>query len=620
MINKIFAKNLFSYSDLSFELEDGITGIDGYNYDDETPEGSGKSSIPNILCWTLFGQVPKDAKIDDVIKHGEKHARGVVELSSTVQIVRERKPNKLYILDAEGNQIQGKDAKETQKLICELLGFSYDTFVQAVYFAQNYPKKFITANEADKVKILSEILELDQFDKARKEVMELIKKEERGIQGLEVEYEQLKIRIPSVQSSLDALELSKQNAENKKKTKISDLGVSIREKQDELKELKKYTTKLIPPIEAIIESLDKDLEQSYKKIAKLEKSLEGRDKLISDQNRMQRKMETLATQGVKIQDKIEKLKNPKDKKCPMCKTVLESLDSSHFQEEIDSLQEEYNAKEEEYKELETEVENIQIPDVFKIEEEISSFEELTGTLTDLRAKKAQEIKSIEKKIDLQNFVTNQISELTQRLEKLIDENVTSDLDLHIKKAEEEKEDLSHKLKRTAPILEEKKAHIQDLEILKESYKEIKSYTFQNTLQQLSLKANNYLEELFNIPVELEFSNISDTGVSKILCNVTMDNIERPLGLYSGGQARRLQLAVDLALSDIIASRSNKVVNLRILDEYFKDLSEGSMQKALDLLSHFKGATIIIEHNTIFKSIMENVVEVELRNGTSTLCQ
>src|SRR5690606_23401947 len=108
-------------------------------------------------------------KIDDVIKQGEKSCIVELELLNGLKIRRSRKPNKLQIfLPSVGDWVEGKDAKETQEIIEDRVGFSFDTFCQTIYFAQNYPKKFITATEEEKAKILSELQDLQVFDSARK--------------------------------------------------------------------------------------------------------------------------------------------------------------------------------------------------------------------------------------------------------------------------------------------------------------------------------------------------------------------------------------------------------------------------------------------------------------------
>jgi ATPase subunit of ABC transporter with duplicated ATPase domains len=77
------------------------------------------------------------------------------------------------------------------------------------------------------------------------------------------------------------------------------------------------------------------------------------------------------------------------------------------------------------------------------------------------------------------------------------------------------------------------------------------------------------------------------------------------------------LAVDLAIADIVASRKASKLNVLILDEYFKDLSEVSMEKCLDLLTKRKCPVILVEHNTLFKNIVENTFFARLKDGTTT---
>ena len=117
MFKRITAENLFSWEKLDYTIPGGISQVTGWNSDDQSSEGSGKSSCFNILSWVLYGKIPKDAKIDDVIRQGQKSGSGVVELKSGQWIYRSRSPNKLQILEVNGTITQGKDAKETQLLI-----------------------------------------------------------------------------------------------------------------------------------------------------------------------------------------------------------------------------------------------------------------------------------------------------------------------------------------------------------------------------------------------------------------------------------------------------------------------------------------------------------------------
>jgi DNA repair exonuclease SbcCD ATPase subunit len=157
------------------------------------------------------------------------------------------------------------------------------------------------------------------------------------------------------------------------------------------------------------------------------------------------------------------------------------------------------------------------------------------------------------------------------------------------------------------------------EIIKEGFKEVKSLAFQEVLEELNSKTNSYLAELMAGSTSIKFSNMSQDGdVSKITTTLIIDGVERQLGLFSGGQTRRIMLAVDLAISDIIHTRKGITNKLLILDEYFKDLSEESISRVCGLLSSIKADVIMIEHNSMLNSLANNVFEIEYKNGISSV--
>ena len=168
---RVKAKNFLSWEYLEFEIGQGITLIDGFNHDDGSSEGSGKSAILSAIAWGGYGEIPKDANVDEVIRHGQKSCEVRLE-HDDFTIVRSRGPNDLCVYyPGKDKPYRGKDARETQKHIEKLLGMTFKTFCQSIYFPQNYPNKFVTANQEDKGRILSEILDLEQFDRARKKLL-----------------------------------------------------------------------------------------------------------------------------------------------------------------------------------------------------------------------------------------------------------------------------------------------------------------------------------------------------------------------------------------------------------------------------------------------------------------
>ena len=678
MLKTIKAKNFLSWESLSFDVVEGVTMIQGYNYDDNTPEGSGKSAILNALSWGSYGRIPKDAKIDDVIRDGQKSCEVRIELVDAV-IVRSRKPNDLYI-EVGDQKIKGKDSKETQQIVEELIGMGFETFCQSVYFAQNYLNKFITANQEDKGKILSEIQDLKIFDKARSLAHNKIKvlKPELLVMGgdldrfsdlrdseldkvndtiafLEEFKEQKKINLERLQEAnndteAQAVKLAKEVDEYKAvdagelkhkqlahENTIETLDVHLGDLQKAKGEVKASLALKENAIEQAI--------NLYKSIEEIKAFNDDTPEFIKDlTERHTAESEALVEMTEDFFKLKESLENPGETPCPTCGQDWEG-DTSHIEKAMGKVEKAMNDKTESITRLieaiserkqATKQATSNLADINKRYEKaegkaavtIPSTEDLDVDLKDIiRAKVAltDMIRTIQGELNEASVKAERFSNSKALLKALKAQMQTIGADY----AEEEARSSEHieakikayhskaldygiKTKKLGKEYTKKTAYLNQLEILKAGYREVKAFVFQGILQELSNKANNYLSDLFEVPIKITFKNED----LKIATDVTIDGQTRPLGLYSGGQFRRICLAVDLALSDITASRKGKSLNLLVLDEYFKDLSEESMMKILELLQHRSGATLLIEHNSIFKSIVSNTYNVELIGGIS----
>lgn len=617
-------RNLFSLGEFDWMIPDGVTSIRGYNYDDETAEGSGKSAIPNGITWVIFGQVPKpDVKIDDVISTGAKTGGGSVLLKDGWQIARSRKPNDLFMIDPANpkKKIKGKDARETQKMIEEKIGMSYETWCQAVYFPQNYPKKFVTANEADKGKIASEIQDLGVFDKARIVAATHMKKIELELTSIKKGLEGKERLLDQMQDHIDELEELYARAKEEHHARL--------QKQEEAIERK---IAMIAEIAEELETLDEDELNAEKvaaektreiciarraeleaKIEKFEEEEERADKLELSIKKKQAKI-------AEIQDEIEECENPEDKRCRMCGTVLEKADKSHFAKHVEKLKGSIADLREDIKERQTELSKISTQSYEELDRELLEVKKELKQATHVKQDAEEGLADIEK-------LTARILDLDKDIEaakEALEASQEADFSNYEKRIQSAKKDIVKEGKEFKAMKEQAaplEARYNKLVTLRQGFKEVKSYVFQGLLRELTVKANRYLESLYKVPVRLEFSNQGeDGGISKISADFEMDGVSRSLGLCSGGQFRRVQLAVDLALSEIVANRGRNPMQLRFLDEYFKDLSESSMEKCLALLETLPGATILIEHNTLFQSIVDNELVVELRDKVTRRVQ
>ena len=724
---KIIADNFLSWKHLEFEVESGVTLIDGFNHDDGTSEGSGKSAILNALAWGCYGEIPKDANIDEVVMQGEKFCQ-VQIIHRDFSITRKRGPNDLFYQYVAGKPLRGKSAVETQKQIEKLLGMTFKTFCQCIYFPQNYPNKFVTANQEEKGRILSEILDLEQFDRARKVAAEKIKLNKEELIKAEKDKEKFITLLDGANSDFKAYSDLITEFYNKKTASIQAMFNSLeglnaeaeaflqefeREKEKDITTLQKMIELEKLNQEAIVDELNSvesenkalDIEalvkeqetleadnraveaarSSYKvKFATINQVLQAQEKTKKEFATKQKDITTLL---VSIQNKaqdiegarsdiqfaqenydaaIAALNNPEKSECPTCGQPW-SGDPKHYQdavaiakktlnkenETLEKYQKEYRTMELRAETLESEIEALGV--------EIESFEALDATKLQARIRQTEEvlennhkmlkaciakqqtedrlklrIENLQEKLEAKNIkiaglhidiANTEAREPTKELEQFRARAEALETQIEAKDKEEPislLKNLELAKQRQAQFAADQdaaqimvdsiKSDILRLEANREGFREVKIYTFENTLNALNRKANKYLSELFTQPVKVKFK----AEDMKIECLVTIDGLERSLSLYSGGQHRRISLAVDLALSDVTLARKGSKLSLIALDEPFKDLSEESMKRTLEILQKRTAPVLIIEHNSLIKQIVNHSVSVELRDKVSRM--
>jgi len=596
MIAGVKATNFLSWSELLFEVKDGITLITGWNETDQTSEGSGKSSIFNAVSWCLFGKLPKETKIDEVIRYGEKSCDVEVILKNGIRIRRTRNPNFLGIYkNLVSEPILGKDAKETQKLIEQLIGFNFDTYCQTVYFAQNNFSKFITASEEEKARILSEIQNLSQFDKARKLCHEKLRDLKTASVQIDAQIDSLARIITIHNNNLQETKASKDKLVQQAEYIKLDLQNKIAEEKKILERLQGLQG----------QSAKSNAEELKLEVRKVEAKYFSSYDIKKTAESLKFKIDTLRNALVDNKKKLDGLNNPSE--CPTCGQMVHNRDK--INKEIDQLQNVIKERE---------------ANILKLSEQLASLNEtqyleIKTQLEELRAKLV-EAEQLEKREQNLKAQIEKSEFLIQQHQKQLENSTNlavNDLDAKIKKlesdikAESEKLSLYHAQRETNTSLSSK------YETLKESFREIKKYVFEGILEFLSAKTNELLVDLFDHPISIRFTNFGEEGeLSKIQTLININDKELSLGLLSGGQMRRVELAVSLALNSIVCIKNG--FQFRIFDEPFSNLSEFSMNRFLKLFEKLEGSTLIVEHNSLIKNSVHNIVHVEYKDGKSNV--
>src|SRR5699024_4710894 len=92
---------------------------------------------------------------------------------------------------------------------------------------------------------------------------------------------------------------------------------------------------------------------------------------------------------------------------------------------------------------------------------------------------------------------------------------------------------------------------------------------------------------------------------------------------STGERKRIDLAISLALQDLVMTRAEGKLNLLLYDEVFDGLDAVGCENAIQLLQEIQEgvpSVFVITHNDILKSYFENTLTVTKRDGETKLSE
>lgn len=633
MITKVTASNFLSWAELEFDVPPTIALIEGWNFDDGSSEGSGKSAILNAICWGLYGCLPKAANIDDVVRDGEKGCVVELQFSDGTKVVRSRKPNALFMVSVTGDKILGKDAKETQTLIETYVGLTFETFCQTSYFAQNYGKKFVTATNEEKSKILAEVQDLTLFDKARKLAKERAKAVALKNSELRTQYSVATAKLAGEQKLQAALEKAWENEALEKARRVQALERSLASEAEKLADLENRLQNIpeLKDAKAELQAAENALALARSDLAEITRQ----ETTYADRLAFRRTLETvLASHAQFVKSWEADLARTESRKveleaflanpvapCPTCGTTIEHSDVSDVEVElrkilgkITSLSGSLDKARADLAETEVELAAWEAPSEFDPSKKHEALDRVSDASAASRAafRLVALAEGAEELLALKQATKKALDNTTHALEIARAQPLQKSGVEDYRASQEQTAALEIEISEISEAINATRSQESSLLKLAESFVAVKNQVFESLLGELNYRVADFLATLFEVPIRLEFQNVDQ----KIELSLEFDGQPRGLGLLSGGQFRRVNLAVDLALADIIHSRKNSKLGLLMIDEYMKDLSEESMYKCLDLLKKRNMPILLIEHNSIIRAAFDSTYKVELREGVS----
>jgi len=649
--------------EINFKDYGNIVLVEGINKDSKIIEqdseldmrsnsnGTGKSSIQEIIVYAIYGKTikrPEKINVDDVIhnKIGQD-CKCVVEFDK-YRIVRTRSENgkknknSLRLWESEegkwdeSTEITLGSMSSTQKKIDEIVGLSYESFINICIFTDDQRSCFLECDKNTKREIVENLLSLGSY----REWFESSKEAKKEIKSqIDSESKEFSILLRNQEDSEKRLKLttSKEEQWNKQRLlEIEEFKNKLREKKEELKKksdigaalaLYQEAQEKIQKVNEEIPKIGTQKKELQEKIVLIEQKekeqKEYAQNFLEKFNDLSREIKYKLEEKKKIQKEIDDLKKEEPgKKCIKCKGIVSIKNIDEYILELDK----------EVLQIE-EVVKKEIPTLKSMEEETKQIKNKQEKLRTMKSQVEEKIGSLDYKSE---GLRKEFLELGKIKEPRANENEIAikqkieELVQQIKKNEEEgespfKEILQNdkqELEKINELVEEKKKKIKSLEEKIPYYdywisgfgeQGIRKWIIEGIIPDLNKRINYWLQFLIDNAITLNFDN------------ELQERIERnppdgdPYIYYamSTGQRRRLNLAVGHSFAYITELSSDSVPSLIFLDEVttnvdpsgvvgiYKMIRELAESKQVFVTTHDQDLIKMLETESKLRLIHEN---------------
>jgi len=648
----LIIQNFLSIQDIEINLDNtGLVLVQGENLDDPNfkSNGAGKTTLIDSIAWVLYGRTLKGLKSDEVL-HTTLKKGCMVSLEieddngDEYKVIRGRKhkeyKNSVLVYKGETN-ITEKADKDTNAFIETLIQMTYEVFTATILYSSN-SFKFTSSTDAEMKKSLDSMLNMEFWNlclDATKKRVESIKSKIKEVESERNKYIDTQNILLEQQQNLIQKSEDSEVAYSRKKVELKQRLEKVKTEISELKDTSWDTDK----IEKTINDLQNLIAVAATKISKFDEifdKINDKKSLISEINGLlkisNRNIDDLTSKATKHLKKLEDKKSLIDTSCPVCGSKITE----------DTL---LNATVEIKKELKTIMTDLQKEKATK-----SKYESLSNTLQskleDLQNEYKQRQPFLDKKEEYAQLLANNKAKISQNAElkksyersKKQYENNIAMLEKDIENCNAPLEDTytssindltiqiegyTKKLKNLTSTLEIRLEELKNTEVWLDPYsnKGIKSLLLDNVTPFLNKQSNYYLGKLTSGSIEINFKTQSETKSGNLQDKFIMEIQNKNGGdkyiANSDGERRRIDISVNLALQDLIASRSSKKINVAFFDECFDSLDNIGSERVVEILNengNNKSSIFVTTHNESLKAFFDKSIVLVKQNGFTSL--
>ena len=584
LIKYVEINNILSISQAKINFDDtGLLLLDGWNFDDNSSNGAGKTAIFNALSFGLYGKFPRHITTSEILRKNTKKGSvkvGIDTASGLLEVIRSRPKQEQYFLD-------GQEITMTQEEFELKLGLSYQQYLISMYAAQTEGTKLISLNDTGKKDFFLKLMNLDEFKLCQKDLDQSIKSFKNEIHKTNILQAKASSQKEVYQSSLiDVQEV--QNIINQLDT------TELEQQLTNIQDIDEPDTKDIDALESKLNSQLNKINNNKYKIQTKTREL----------NRLHNKLKQLESTTPSLTNSIM---------CPHCQEIF-SLSGKNTLT-IDDIKKHH---EEEILITKNEIE--------VITEETTSYQSVIQDEDKVKAliKKCQEkhyqaflnFNEISKKrIELKSKIKNNLQQKHHYEQQISNNKVIEDKINKIKQ-------LEIKLNKQLNTLNDS-IQLHETILTMVSPTGAPAYIMDTILDQFNTKVAHYVSMVWP-NAQYRMTSYKETKSGDVRAKFSEKLIiigkDTSVGALSGGEFRLLSLAIDFAIIDTLESIYGRKLSPVILDEPFEGLAANKRELVVELLEKIAAnrQIIVVDHASEAQSKFSTIIKVEKRNGVSTL--
>lgn len=543
--------------------------------------GAGKSTIPNVILWTLFGRTMHSANPGDKVINWftGKDCKAKITFKNGDFILRTRNTeghNELsYVKDGEEFAASVlSTSKNQQAELNKAFNLDWELLCGSMFFNQ-YSKPWMEMADQTRKKAIERVLHVDKFEYRAKVAKSKCDKLDSDVKKLRAKIEELKRRQVYLDNEVFRVTEARDKFDNGRSDRIASIAAAAQAAIDKRNSIE------LPNINK--------LQDKWDLVAKI------RQKIETMQNQANKNSRKIATIEGAISSVKQRIKTWKDKAGKICGVCEQSVPDTHTASKIEPLQAELDGK---LAELAAESDALKA-NLTKID---AANKMLTDKSPELTMREANDIHREWKSYDTEyerlmnsaQRVHTEVNPHNQTLVELADLRRKCDDDIKLAEVEIERVEYLNR-------------HYNYVYKAWNDRTKIKSFVFQEHIPYINRRLKHYLD-VFGLDIQVELTPA--LGVTSNMWGYEFE---------SGGERKRTDVAFMLAMFDFHEQMYGRQSNVLVLDEVDGRLDDDGIDSLINVIKNDlanKVETImVISHRNMMHDTFPRELRVK-RTGSS----